>query len=125
MIVRDIRVADFVANIVQENFIPPFTCMGIERNGEVIGGVVFNCFTGRDVHVSVAGKGWNSAFLAEVGHYVFNVMERERITVISEQPKVIRIAEKLGGQIEGCLRNHFGPGRDAFIVGILRNEYRY
>lgn len=47
------------------------------------------------------------------------------MTAITEQPKIVRIGERLGGQVEGCLRNHFGPMRDGYVIGILKNEYRF
>jgi len=102
---------------------PPYTTMGIEIGGEVIGGVVFNHFTGSDLHVTVAGRGWTRGFLAEVGQYVFGQLHCLRMTVITEQPKVVRLTERLGGQVEGLLRNHFGAGRPAFVVGILKEDY--
>ena len=124
-IVDDERVARFVSNMVGQGFVPPYTCMGIERDGAIVAGVIFNCFEGADVHVTIAGSGWTRGFLADVGHYVFHVLGCERITVQTEQPKIVRIAERLGGQVEGLKRNHFGRGRDAFLLGILKDEYRF
>lgn len=123
MIVRDIRVAQKVGEIIGVEFSSPFTCLGIERDGEIIGGAVFNVFEGNDCHVSVAGKGFNRGFLVEVGHYVFTVLGKGRMTVVTEQPRIVRIAERLGGKVEGLMRNHFGEGRDGYIVGILKEEY--
>lgn len=125
MIVTDERVPAFVSALVGKRFVPPFTAMGVERDGEVVGGVVFNVFEGADLHVTVAGRGFNRGFLADVGAYVFQQLGCERMTVLTEQPRIVRIAERLGGQLEGLLRNHFGPGRDGFLVGILREEYKY
>jgi RimJ/RimL family protein N-acetyltransferase len=124
-IVTDARVADLVSRLVDKPFVPPFTAMGIERGGEVVGGVVFNVFEGADIHVSVAGRGFSRGFLTSVGEYVFSQLACERMTVITEQPRVVRIAEKLGGEIEGLIRNHFGRGRDAILVGILKDDWKY
>lgn len=124
-IVRDARVAEFVGGVIGVTFHPPLTCMGIEKNGSVIGGFVFNIFEACDVHVSAAGSGATKGFFAEVGHYVYTVLGCERMTIITEQVKVVRLAERLGGKVEGCLRGHFGPDRDAFIVGILKHEYKW
>lgn len=125
MIVTDERVARFVSDRCGVSFVAPYTCMGIERDGEVIGGVIFNVFEGSDVHVSIAGRGWSSRFLAEVGRYAFSILGCERMTAITESVSVVKLAERLGGQIEGRMRNHFGRGRDGFIVGILKEEYRF
>ncbi len=121
--VADERVARFVSEMVGHAFVPPFTCMGIEKDGQVIAGVIYNVFEGADVHVTIAGRGWTRGFLSDVGAYVFGALKCERITVQTEQAKIVRIAERLGGQVEGLKRNHFGRGRDAFIVGILKEDY--
>lgn len=99
--------------------------MGIEKDGEIIGGVIFNCYEGAAVHASVAGSGWTRAFLRAVGTYVFDQLGCERITAITSDPVTATFAERLGGQYEGTMRNHFGPGRDGIVSGILREEYRY
>lgn len=123
--VTDDRVALLVGAACRTVFHPPYACIGIEKNGEVVGGVVFNCYEGNDIHATVAGKGWTPEFLRTVGRYAFDTLGCERITAKTEQASVVRIAERLGGQIEGELRNHFGPGRNAFVVGILKDEYRF
>ena len=124
-IVDDERVARFVGERVGRVIVPPFTVMGIERDGEIVAGVIFNHYEVTDVHVTIAGHGWTRGFLAEVGHYVFGALRCERITVVTEQPEVVRIAERLGGEIEGLMRNHFGQGRDGIVLGILKTDYRY
>lgn len=124
-VVTDERVARFVGQRVGEVIVPPFTAMGLERDGEIIAGVVFNCFEGFDLHVTIAGHGWTRGFLADVGQYVFGTLKCERITIQTEQPKIVRIAKRLGGQVEGLKRNHFGKGRDAILVGILAGDYRF
>lgn len=125
MIVTDQRVVDLISSATGTVFMPPFTCMGIERNGQVIGGVLFNVFEGADVHVSVAGRGFTAGFLAEVGHYVFDTLKCERMTAITEKPEIVRIAERLGGEVEGLLRNHFGNTRHGFVVGILKEDWKF
>ena len=125
MIVTDERVARFVGERTGTIIFPPFTCIGIDRDGEVIGGAVFNCFEGFDIQATVVGRGFTKGCLADVGHYVFDQLGCERISAKTEQAVVVRLTERLGGQIEGLLRNHFGPGRDAFVVGILKDEWKF
>jgi len=125
MIVADDRVLRFVSEQLDTSFCPPFTTLGIERDGEIIAGCIFNVFESQDLHVSVAGHGWDRSFFRAVGAYVFDQLGYIRMTALTESPEVVRLAERLGGQIEGCLRNHFGPGRDGIIVGILKEEYRF
>lgn len=125
MIVTDNRVAKFVGERVGAIIYPPFTCMGIERDGEVICGVVFNCFTGPSVEATVAGKGWTKGFFKSVGVYVFSQLGCARMEFNTEQEDVAALAERLGGKREGVLRDKFGRGRDGIVIGVLEREYRF
>lgn len=125
MIVSDERCARFVSERLGFGLCPPFTAMGIERDGEIVGAVVFNHFEGADVHVSVAGCGWTRAFLRAVGKYVFDTLACARMTAITADEITATFAERCGGQHEGVLRSHFGPGRDAFMAGILASEWKF
>jgi len=125
VIVTDDRVAKFVGARVDAIIYPPFTAMGIERDGEIIGGVVFNCFTGPDVEVTVAGRGWTRGFLSSVGAYVFGQLGCVRAQITTEQESVARLAERLGGRREGVLRDKFGRGRDGIVIGVLEQEYKF
>lgn len=125
MIVSDDRVARFVSERIGKGFVPPFTAMGIERDGEIVGGCIFNVFESDDLHVSLAGVGWTREFIRAVGQYVYDGLGYARITALTESEKVAAYAVRLGGQVEGRMRCHFGPGRDAIIVGILKDDWRY
>lgn len=126
-VVTDIRVVQFVEAMIGKTFIPPYTAMGVEIDGKVAGGIVFNIFEGTDCHMSVASKKrpWPKGFLADVGEYLFGQLKRERVTIITEQPRVVSIACRLGGKVEGVMRSHFGAGRDATIVGILKADWKF
>lgn len=125
MIVSDDRVAWFVSEALDTGFCPPWSSLGIEKDGKIVAGVLCNCFEGADVHLSVAGTGWTRAFLQAVGQYVYGTLGCERMTFVTENPEVVKLAERLGGQVEGRMRSHFGPGRDGMLVGVLRDEWKY
>ena len=125
MIVTDERVARFVGERCGTVICPPYTAMGIERGGKVTAGAVFNCYTGNDISVTVAGGPFNREFIAAVGKYVFEKIGCLRMSITTEQPKVIEIAQRLGASVEGLKRNHFGKGRDATILGILREDWNF
>jgi RimJ/RimL family protein N-acetyltransferase len=125
MIVTDERVALFVSEQLNTSFCPPFTTMGLERDGQIIAGCIFNVFEKPDLHISVAGHGWTRGFFRAVGYYVFGQLGYSRMTALTESTEVVRLAERIGGEIEGCLRSHYGPGRDGFIVGILREDWKF
>ena len=125
MIVTDDRVARFIGERVGAIIYPPFTCMGIERDGEIVAGAVFNCFTGHDVEVTVAGHGWTRGFFRAVGDYVFGQLGCVRMQVTTEQETIARVSERMGGKREGMLRNKFGRGRDGIVLGVLDTEYKF
>lgn len=125
MIVTDERVARFVGERCGTIIYPPFTTMGVERDGQVIAGVIFNCFTGNDIAVTVAGGPFGREFISAVGKYVFGKIGCLRMSITTEQPKVIEIATRLGAQTEGRKRNHFGMGRDGIVLGILKEEWKF
>jgi len=47
------------------------------------------------------------------------------MTITTEKPEVVEYAKRLGGEVEGRLRDHFGEGRDATIIGILKKDWRF
>lgn len=125
MIVIDERVARFVGERCGTIIYPPYTCMGIERDGEIVAGVIFSGFTGNDVSVTVAGTGFTRGFISAVGEYVFEQLGCLRLSITTEKPEIIRIAHRLAAQTEGTKRNHFGKGRDATMLGILREDWNF
>ena len=125
MIVTDERVARFVGAQVNAIIYPPFTCMGLEQDGEIIGGAVFNCFTGHDIELTLAGRVWSRPFLKALGEYAFDQLGCIRVQMTTEQDHVANIAERLGGKREGVLRDKFGRGRDGIVIGVLEQEYRF
>lgn len=126
MITTDARVAEFVGARIGRTIYPPFTCLGVEKSGAILAGAVFNCYTGPDIQATVAVDDRRAvgALTRHSGRYAFGQLQCERITVITEQPKVVEYAERLGGTIEGTMRNLFGRGRDGVVIGILREDWK-
>lgn len=125
MIVSDDRVVRFAETRLGWNFVPPYSCIGIEQDGEIVAAAVFNQFESRDIRLTAVGAGWSRRFLMEVGRYVFGYLDCLRMTAVTEQDEVIRLALRIGGQVEGRLRNHYGYGRDGILIGFLKEEWRY
>lgn len=125
MIVTDERVARFVSEKTAKAFCPPYTVVGWEEEGKITCGFLFNVFEGSDCHVSVAGNKFPRALMKAIGDYAFNQLKLNRCTVITEQEHVLDLCNRVGGVREGILRGHFGEGKDAVIVGVLKSEYRF
>lgn len=119
--------ADWAGRRLGATFHPPFEAWGIADNeGRVIGAVVFNDYTEKNVEVSVVGKGWNRNTLIALGKHCFEHLgcNRVSITTRSKNTLVRILAERLGGTLEGIKRKFYDDD-DAVIYGILKEEYRY
>jgi hypothetical protein len=99
--------------------------MGIERDGEIVAGVVFNNWAARDIDVTVAGErgAFTRGFLRAVGEYVFSTLECLRMSITTRQEHVKDIAMRLGAKPEGVKRNRHGKGQDAIMLGILAEDW--
>ena len=122
-IVTDDRVARFVAEKCGISILPPYTAMGIEREGEITAGVVFNGWSARNIDVTVAGAAFTRGFIRAVGTYVFVQLDCLRISITTRQRKVGEIALRLGAQPEGVKRNYYGENDHAMLFGILRDDW--
>jgi len=125
MIVTGEHVAAYVAGRVGTPFFPPYTTLGVEKDGKIVAGIVFNCWTGPDVHLSIGAEpgALSRRFLRRVGLYITKELGCIRATIETEQPAVVEMVERMGGKVEGFKRNHFGEGRDATLLGVLKEDW--
>lgn len=127
MIVTDSRVALFVGQRNEQVVIPPFTAMGVERNGAIVAGAIFRNFNGPDCDVMVVGDvaAFSPLFIRSIGRYVFGKIGCCRLSMATDQPRVVELALRLGAKVEGLKRDGFGPGRDVTLLGVLRSEWKF
>jgi hypothetical protein len=125
MIVSTPAVAEYVGRKVGQVLVEPFTALGIERDGEVVAGVVFNVWTGPDVQMTIAAEPGcvSRPFLRRVGRYATEELGCIRATIETEQSHVVDLALRMGGQVEGVKRDLFGEGRDGIVIGILKKDW--
>lgn len=126
MIVSDERVAHFVGQQSGAVFHPPYACLGVERGGEIVCGIVFNSWTGPDVELSVASTSGvlTRRLLRRAARYVWDELGCIRCTFTTENKHVIDLAKRLGAQTEGRKRHFFGRNRHGVILGILREDWK-
>jgi RimJ/RimL family protein N-acetyltransferase len=124
-IITGLPVARYVATRVGKTITPPYEAMGVEINGQIAGGVVFNSFTGEDVEVTVAGEpaAWTPALVRRLSRYAFDELGVLRVSMTTQNPAVVDFAQRLGAKLEGVKRNHFGPGKHGYLFGVLREEW--
>lgn len=108
----------------------PSQAIGLEKDGELIAGVVFNFYSGCDIamHVaSVPGKRWmTKEYLKACFAYPFITLGVRRITgyVPAKSKDVLAFDEHLGFKREGLMRDAL-PDDDVVILGMTRKECRF
>jgi RimJ/RimL family protein N-acetyltransferase len=108
-----------------------YAALGIcNPSGELIGGVVYDHFTGYDIAMHVAavrGSMWmRPHIISQIFGFPFNQLKCRRVTgyVSARNSHTIKFDLGLGFQVEGRLRDATPEG-DMIILGMTRNECRW
>jgi RimJ/RimL family protein N-acetyltransferase len=99
------------------------TSIGLEKNGEVVAGAVYQYHTGDNIFIHVACRGrLTPAFLCAVARYPFMQLGCKRVTATVRQDNAasINVCKKAGFKQEGFLR-----GTDQIVFGLLKEECRF
>jgi RimJ/RimL family protein N-acetyltransferase len=125
------RVRTWVWAKLEENNDNKDAAIGLEQNGELIAGVVYNMYSGASISMSVAavpGKSWlNREFLYRSFAYPFIQLKCRRVTGLIKvgNDVSIKFVEALGYKQEGLLRRSHIDGSDMFVYGMLLEECRW
>jgi len=109
----------------------PYSAIGqLDALGNIIGGVVYTLYTGRDIQASVAGahrRFMTRRFLGEIFRYPFLQLGVRRMTILigAENVHSQQFCEKLGFQYEGVLRAFLPEDENCLVYGMLREECRF
>jgi hypothetical protein len=99
----------------------------VDDEGRIRAVVVFNGYTGENIEVSVASdRGLSRGLFAACADYVFRQLGCQRITATmrADDARGVRIATRMGFQVEGVLRRFYGT-ESAVVLGLLRDECRW
>jgi len=119
------------SRIDEDDFGEKPVALGLEENGKLIAGVVFNWYTGASICMHVAaepGKRWLTRdFLFRVFAYPFLQLECNRVTglVRTDNLTAQRFDEQLGFVREGVIRKGATDGTDFILYGMLKEECRW
>lgn len=126
------RVVPWVGQRIDEDdFGPNCVALGLEEDGELIAGVVYNWYTGPSISMHVAaepGRRWlNRDFLFRAFAYPFLQLECNRVTglVRLDNLDAQRFDEHLGFVKEGIIRQGAADKTDFILYGMLRDECRW
>lgn len=128
---QDERVMTWVGQRIDEDDFGNGVGIGLEQDGELIAGVVFNLYTGPSICMHVAsepGRRWMTRdFLFRCFAYPFLQLQCNRITglVRMDNLDAQRFDEHLGFKKEGILRKAASDGTDFILYGMLKEECRW
>jgi RimJ/RimL family protein N-acetyltransferase len=129
---QDKRVVEWVGTRIDEdNFGPMTVGIGLEEDGELIAGVVFNFYTEASIcmHVAAApGKRWmTKEFLWRAFAYPFLQLKCNRVTGFVREDNLVaqKFDEHLGFRREGLIRKGCTDGTNMILYGMLREECRW
>ncbi len=120
-------VCEKAGGIYQQNNI----CFGIEKNGELVVGVMYDGYTGENGSISMHWRVDNPKLVTRFFYwmafdYPFNTAKVKRVTglVDANNTHAIRVDEKLGFKCEARLVDYFPKG-DALVYRMFRNDCRF
>jgi RimJ/RimL family protein N-acetyltransferase len=125
------RVMRFVADRVDAHDFENYSAIGLESDGELIAGVVFDSKVGKSIMMHVASNGsrhWMTpAYMAACFGYAFN---QEKVNLIiglvrADNVDAQRFDEHLGFKRNGLLPQACMDGADLIVYGMLKDECRY
>lgn len=115
----------------EDEFAPGAVSIGLEEDGNIIAGVVFDMYTGPSITMHVAavpGKRWMTRdYLFRCFAYPFIQLQCNRVTGLVRADNVVaqKFDEHLGFVREGVIRKGAEDGTDFILYGMLKEECRW
>lgn len=106
----------------------PYVAIGYERQGELVGGVVFTQYTVTNITITtVLDAPLSRKFLRAIYYYPFLQLKVKRITALIDKRNTAsrELVEHDGYVKEGCLREASPNGDDVIVYGLLRKDCRW
>ncbi|AIO69307.1 GNAT family N-acetyltransferase [Burkholderia oklahomensis] len=131
MLDRSDEVMRFVADRTGESRYDDYATIGLEKDGCIVAGVVYQGHNGPNVLMHFALDGSRHlitpAFVCAVFTYPFQVLCCNRVTglVRVDNHDAQRLDEHLGFVREGVMRAGANDGTDFILYGMLRRECRF
>ncbi len=123
-----VRVLRFVQQHTPLAACANMTGIGLERDGELVAGVIYEGYNGHNVwmHVAIPGR-ITPAFLRYAFHYPFIELSCARVSgyVEASNAKARQFDEHLGFKPEATLRGAASDGGDVILYRMTREDCRY
>lgn len=125
------RVWEFVRQYAKVQYVHGMKALGLEKDGELVAGVLYEGFTGNNVwmHVgAIPGRAWLiRRYLRYTFQYPFDELGVRRITgyVEASNEEARRFNEHLGFRPEAVLKGAASDGGDVILYVMWREDCRY
>ena len=125
------RVYDFVSRLMPLNVVAGMKRLGLERDGELVAGVVYEGYNGFNVWMHVAavpGRSWlNKGYLRYCFEYPFIELGCRRVSgyVEAHNQDARRFDEHLGFRQEAVLSGAASDGGDVILYVMRREDCRF
>lgn len=125
------RVFAFVSQIMPMAMVEGMKGVGLEKDGKLIAGALYEGYNGHNVWVHLAGapgrKWMNRQFLWYGFHYPFNEMGVKRLSgyVNASNTDARRLNEHLGYEEEARLKGAAPDGGDVILYVMWRENCRF
>lgn len=124
------RIAAFVGDALDVSGFANYTAIGLEENGELIAGVLFDYYNGASINMHVAAKPGRRWLTREFLHfcfwYPFEQLKVRRITglVPASNRDARKFDEHLGFELEATLKDA-APDGDVLVYRLFRDQCRW
>lgn len=111
-------------------FSPNAVGIGLEENGVLKCGVVYDNYSGEDIHMSIAAetpKWCSRGNLRMFFDYPFNQLNCARVTAMTAKgnKRTRRMCEGLGFTHEGTHKKAFSGGQTAISYGLIKEDCKW
>lgn len=118
----------WVAAQINGSYIPGASqAIGLERDGSMVAGVLYEHWNGRSIvaHIAVSGR-MNPAFLAAIFDYPFNVCGVQKVIcpIPSDNARSIKLASNMGFREEARISDA-APTGDIILYTITKADCRF
>jgi len=124
------RIGKWVASRMGTKWWCQHAAIGFERDGELVAGIVYDNFNGKNIFAHIAAvpnKRWlTKEFLCYMCYYPFNQLKVERVTglIPSNNKASIKFVEKLGAELETTLKDAHPKG-DLLVYRMNKKDCKY
>jgi RimJ/RimL family protein N-acetyltransferase len=106
-------------------------CFGFEKDGELVGAIIFTDWSKNDIHVHVASTDkswWQRRYLSLLFDYTWGTCGCVRVSSVARvsNEKAQKLNRTMGFKEEGRVRSYFpkedGTSEDGILFGLLKDE---